>query len=183
MADTVVKDLNNPFADVWKALDPKTQRKAMKGAMRKEANNVKKAAQEAMESSGIGKGTKQALKKSIYSRVYPDRYGLGFMASTVGHGKRGIHTNRQGLQKPVAMWADEGTAQRRVGKRKKGWSIVTRTGRKGRAYERSGHSTGRMPAYGFMKKADEQTAPGVEERLFQNLERNVEKAARKQGLL
>ena len=86
MGDTVVKDLNNPFADVWKALDPKAQRKAMKGAMRKEANNVKKAAQEAMESSGIGKGTKQALKKSIYSRVYPDRYGLKELKDMISFG-------------------------------------------------------------------------------------------------
>ncbi len=183
MGDQTVKDLANPFADVFLALDAKAQRKAMKGAMRREANNVKKAAQEAMTASGVGKGTKQQLRKSIYSRVYPDRYGLGFMAGTVPHGKRGIHTNRQGQQKPVAMWADEGTASRRVGKRKRGWNILTRTGRKGRAYERSGHSTGRMPAYGFMKKAEEQTAQGVEDRLFRNLEQNVEKAARKQGLI
>ncbi len=188
MADQNVRDLNNPFADVWKALDMKEQRKAMRGAMRREANNVKKAAQEAMGSSGLGKGTKQSVQKSIYARVYPNKYGLGFMASTVPHGKRGIHTNRFGKEKPVAMWAETGTAEngtkdRHVGKRKRGWRVITRTGRKGRNYERSGHSTGRMRAYNFMDKAEQQTATGVEERIFQNLEQNIEKAARKQGLL
>ncbi len=183
MADQSVRDLDNPFGDVWKALDMKEQRKAMRGAMRKEAMNVKKAAQAAMDTSGLGRGTKQRVRKSIYMRVYPSRYGLGFMASVVPHGKRGIHTNRFGKQKPVAMWAEDGTANRNVGKRKRGWRVITRTGRKGRNYERSGHSTGKMRSYDFMKKAEEQTAPGVENRLFENLEQNVEKAARAKGLL
>ena len=183
MADTTVRDLNNPFADVWKALDPKAQRKAMKGAMRKEANNVKKAAQAAMDGSGLGKGTKQAVKKGIYARVFPDRYGLGAMVTTVPHGKKGIHTNRRGQQKPVAMWADGGTKERHVGKRTSSKRIVTRTGRKGRSYERNGHSTGKMPDYGFMKKAEEQMADGVRKRLAENLERNIKKTAGKLGLL
>ena len=60
---------------------------------------------------------------------------------------------------------------------------ISRTGRKTRYYTRSGHSTGQMPVYRFMDKAEESTANGVEERLFRNLEANVDKAARKNGLL
>ena len=39
-----VSDIKRPFLDVYKALDVKTQRKAMKGAMRREGNRLKKAA-------------------------------------------------------------------------------------------------------------------------------------------
>ena len=42
MKETVT-DINKPFADVFKALDQKTQRKAMKSAMRREGNRLKKS--------------------------------------------------------------------------------------------------------------------------------------------
>lgn len=183
MADQIVRNLNKPFADVWNTLDMKAQRKAMRGAMRREANYVRKAARQAMDESGLGKGTKQPISKSIMVRVYPARYNLGFMITTIPHGKKGYHTNKYGKEKPVAMWAETGTAHRNVGKRKHGVKGISRTGRKARYYTRSGHSTGQMPAYRFMGKAEEATANGVEERLFRNLEANVDKAARKNGLL
>lgn len=183
MADLEVKDSDNPFEVVWKALDVKKQRKELKSALRREANNVKKAAQAAMSESGFGRGSTQDVKKGIYARVFPDRYGLGAMVTAVPHGKRGIHTNRYGQQKPVAMWADGGTVERHVGKRKGSIRIVTRTGRKGRRYKRSGHSTGKMPDYGFMRKAEAQMSSGVKERITENLERNLEKTARKSGLV
>ena len=97
-----VSDIKRPFLDVYKALDTKTQRKAMKGAMRREGNRLKKAAVANLSSSGIGKGTKRSLSSGIYVRTYPDRYGLGFMVSVKPHGKRkGIHMNRQSKEKPV----------------------------------------------------------------------------------
>lgn len=182
MADVVVGDINKPFADVWKVLDMKEQRRAMKGAMRREANFVKKTAQANMGASGLGKGTKQDVKKGIYTRVFPDRYGTGAMVTAVPHGNRGIHTNRYGKQKPVAMWADGGTVMRHVGKRKNGKRIVTRTGRKGRRYERSGHSTGKMSDYGFMTKTEREVSDGVNERLGQNLVHNVKRAAKRLNL-
>ena len=47
-------DLQRPFADVYKALDLKTQRKAMRSAMRKEGNRVKKVAVSTLHSKAIG---------------------------------------------------------------------------------------------------------------------------------
>lgn len=41
MKETVT-DINKPFADVYKALDVKDQRKAMRSAMRREGNRLKK---------------------------------------------------------------------------------------------------------------------------------------------
>ena len=113
-----VSDIKRPFLDVYKALDVKAQRKAMKGAMRREGNRLKKAAVANLGSSGIGKGTKRSLSSGIYVRTYPDRYGLGFMVSVKPHGKRkGIHLNRQSKEKPVLMWAEDGTRYRKAGRR------------------------------------------------------------------
>ena len=110
-------DLQRPFADVYKALDLKTQRKAMRSAMRKEGNRVKKVAVSTLHSKAIGPGTKRSLDKGIYVRTYPNRFGLGFMVTVKPFGKKGIHENRRSLEKPVLMWAEDGTRLRHVGKR------------------------------------------------------------------
>ena len=52
MKETVT-DINKPFADVYKALDMKDQRKAMRSAMRREGNRLKKAAVSNLGQSGI----------------------------------------------------------------------------------------------------------------------------------
>lgn len=178
--------IDNVFMDVYRALSPREQRKAMKSAMRREAGRLKKAAVANLASATGGKtgrtlggGTRQRLAKGLYVRTYPDRYGLGFMVSVKPHGKtRGIHTNRRGRQKPVLMWAEDGTRQRAVGKRKQSFFSRSRwTGGKVRGYRRSGHSTGRMSAYRFLAKTERETADGIEARLFADFQRNVERKA------
>lgn len=181
---TDAKDIEQTFGRVFKALDTKEQRKALRSAVRREANRVRKAAAVKMGASGLGRGTRTPLQKSIYARVYPDRFGLGFIVSVVPHGRRGIHTNRQGKEKPVALFADMGTVMRRVGKRKKGRSYISKlTGTKQRAYQRSGHSTGRMRASHFMSDAEKQSITTVESTLYQSLTDSVTRAAKRQGLL
>lgn len=180
-----VTDINKPFADVFKALDPKAQRKAMKSAMRREGNRLKKAAVDNLHASGIGAGTKRSLSSGIYVRTYPDRYGMGFMVSVKPHGKRkGIHLNRQGREKPVLMWAEDGTRMRHAGRRLSSFSSKSRfTGKRIKQYLRGGASRGKMKRYAFLAKTEQQTADSVETNLFNDLQVNVEKAARKQGLL
>lgn len=184
MKETVT-DINKPFADVYKALDVKDQRKAMRSAMRREGNRLKKAAVSNLGQSGIGSGTKRSLSSGIYVRTYPDRYDLGFMVSVKPHGRRkGIHLNRQNMEKPVLMWAEDGTRQRHVGRRISSFFGKSRfTGKKIRQYLRGGASRGKMKRYAFLAKTEQQTADSVETNLFNNLQNNVEKAARKQGLL
>ena len=180
-----VSDIKRPFLDVYKALDVKTQRKAMKGAMRREGNRLKKAAGANLGSSGIGKGTKRSLSSGIYVRTYPDRYGLGFMVSVKPHGKRkGIHLNRQSKEKPVLMWAEDGTRYRKAGRRISSFFGKSRfTGKKIRQYVRGGANRGKMKRYAFLAKTEQQTAESVETNLFNNLQDNIERAARKQGLI
>lgn len=167
-----IVDLNKPFGEVFKALDLKTQHKAMRSAMRREANRLKKTATVNLQISGIRQGTRQKLSKGIYARVYPDKYGMGFMISVKPRKRKGFHKNRQGLEKPVLMWAEEGTLLRK-----------TKTRTKVFVRKRKGHLTGRMRKYGFIRKTEEQATHIVEKNLFNDFQKNIEKAARKQGLI
>lgn len=180
-----VTDIAEPFADVYKALDLKDQRKAMRSAMRSEGNRLKKAAVSNLSTSGIGQGTKRSLSSGIYVRTYPDRYGLGFMVSVQPHGRRkGIHLNRQNLEKPVLMWAEDGTRMRHIGRRVSSFFGKSRyTGKKIRQYLRGGASRGKMRRYAFLGKTEAQNASSVESNLFDAFRRNVERAAMRQGLL
>lgn len=161
-----VRDLNKPFAEVYEALDEKAHRKAMRGAMRRVGNMVKKSAAQSASASGLRNGAQVA--KGLRVRVYPDRFGLGFMVSTKPRGKKGYYKNRQGKEKPVLMWAAEGTKQR-----------TTRSKSKWFVRKKRGHSTGRMPAFGFMEKTENREAGNVEANLFDVFEKNLEKAVRK----
>lgn len=184
MAESV-RDIEKPFGEVFQALDEKTQRKALRSAMRKEGNRLKKAAIAKLDSKDIGKGTRRSLSSGIYLRVYPASYGLGFMVSVKPHGKRkGIHFNRQGREKPVLMWAEDGTKGRRCGRRISSIFGKSRfSGKKIRHYLRGGAWRGRMRAYGFIADTESQDGDNVENNLFDNLQKNVEKQARKCGLL
>lgn len=185
--DSTVTDLKNPFGDVYNALDLKVQRKAMKSAMRREGNRLKRTASANLQASGIGQGTSRNLSKGIYTRVYPDRYGAGFMVSVKphrGNNVKGIHTNRKGIMKPVLMWAEDGTRSRKTGRRKLSFFSKSRiTGKRIRNYIRGGHSTGRMKRYAFMAKTERQEETSVENNLFGTFQANLDKAARKQGLM
>lgn len=169
MTDTM--HIDQSFRDVFTALDLKEQRKALRGAMRREGNRLKKAAVANLRSSGLGQGTRQRLDKGIIVRVYPDRYGAGFMVSVKPHRKKGYHINRQGLEKPVLMWAEEGTKSRK-----------TRTRSKFFIRQRRGHATGRMRPYRFLTRA-EASAGNVEANLFADFQANLDKALRKQKLI
>lgn len=184
MTDTVT-DITRPFSDVYKALDQRTHRKAMRSAMRKEGNRLKKAAVSNLRQSGIGQGTNRSLASGIYVRTYPARYGLGFMVSVKPHGRRkGIHLNRKGKEKPVLMWAEDGTRLRRSGRRVSSFFGRSRfTGRRIRQYLRGGANRGKMGCYAFLAKTERQTEGSVESYLFTDFQTSLERAARKQGLL
>ena len=95
------------------------------------------------------------LKKDIRLRVYPK--GGGFMITVKQHGKQGYHVNRFGLQKPVLMWAEEGTKVRYV--RKGGGQVAQTADGKWRTL---GRRRGQMPAYHFLDSVEAQGASIVE---------------------
>lgn len=168
MAETV--DLSVPFAEVLSSLNLKDQRKALRGAMRREGNRLKKVAASNLAATGIGQGTRQPLSKGLQVRVYPERYGAGFMVSAKPHRKKGYHVNRQGLEKPILMWAETGAGRPR---RK------TRSQSKFYVRKRKGHDTGRMKRYPFIDRTEEGQTSTVENNLWQNFQGNLDKALRK----
>lgn len=187
------REIEQNFGAVVRAFDGRTLKKMMRSANRKEGNRLKKKAAGSVSSSGLlkkkgvkhrqdTKTTAQEFAKSYHVRVYPDKYGSGFMVSAAPHGDKYMHVTRSGKKKPVAFFAEEGTVYRRVGKRIKGWKTLTRGGKKGRAYQRSGHSTGHMPAYHILQRIENAEAGSVEANLFEAFKKKVEAQARKEGL-
>lgn len=187
-------DLKNPFREVYEALDLSDQRKALRGAMRREGNRLRMvvAGRVAASLGNMGGGD---FKKNVLVRVYPPRYGAGFMLSVKGrngHDPKIMHKTRDrrtrsgkvvaGGLKPILMWAEDGTRQRRQGPARRSILEPFRTaftGRKRRNYERRGRRTGAMPRYGFLAWAERTQTAGVERRLFADFQGNLEKRLRK----
>ena len=86
MSDAV--DLSKPFASIFNALDMKEQRKALRNAMGKEANRVKKEAQQSILSSGLGHGTNTDITAGVRARVYPPPSRETARASTLTASER-----------------------------------------------------------------------------------------------
>jgi len=150
------------FADLTAALDQKAVRNSLRSALRKSAGRVKQAAVQQMKSRGLGAGSTQKLSKSIRTRVYPQN--RGFLVTVKPHGKKGYHRNRFGKEKPVLMWAEEGTAQRYT-----------------RVRGRKRHSTGSMKAYRFMQRAEDMTSATIEKDLLREYEVQLQKRLKQKG--
>lgn len=97
----------------------------------------------------------------------------GFRITVGTSDDKGYHTNRQGLKKPILIWAEEGTEERRT-KSKKG------TRRRANRL-RSSHRTGKMKRYGFMERTLSSTRETVTDDIRQLVEENVLKIAQKYG--
>lgn len=148
-----------------KEMTPKQLRTSLKAGMRRTAKKVKDRAVQSLQANGPKhvKGSRRDWTRGIRSYIYSR--GGGFLVSTKPHKTKGFHRNRQGLDKPVLMWAEDGTKQR---------------SRK-RTFYHSKPSTGRMPRYGFLEKA-EPSFPGIiEGELEKDVAAAVVKAARKAG--
>lgn len=176
---------------LFEALDPKRRRQALKGALRRTANLVRKKAQANLKSSHINTST--GLPKGIRRLLYKQK--LGFRV-TVGTKKRGggqnsaaygYHQGRSyrravergvsaarltSYEKPVLLWAENGTKSRRT-KASSLW--------RGSRRKRRGHPTGSMPRYGFMERTRQEMSPEVDALLKNEINLNIQKIAKKYG--
>lgn len=165
------KNLQRLFAE----LEPKRRLQAIKGGFRREANKVRKTAINNLRSSiQSNKDLEKGVRAIVFKRKAGFRVTVGTKrAGKNGKGEAGFHTNRQGLKKPVLIWAEEGTAERKT-KPKQGT-------RRRAARLRASHRTGRMKRYGFMA----QTLTGVRDTVTANIQKmvteNVEQVAKKYG--
>ncbi len=98
-----------------KELDPRLLRKAVKGALRKEARRVKAQAVKRLKQSTFN-GKKLSHSKEIAKtiRAKPLRNLDGFIVAANPHGKAGMHRNRRGQLKPIAFWVNVGTTDRKT---------------------------------------------------------------------
>ena len=155
--------------ELLKALSPKDMRKTLKSAYRKVGNELLMIAREKVASSDMQNAGKVA--KSMRLRVYTR--GGGFMITTKPHGKQGYYVNRKGLEKPVLMWAEEGTKYRFP---RKGFFYAPLMGG-----VRKVEHMGKMPAYHFLDEVRARGGAIIEGKLGSELESAVERTADKLG--
>lgn len=148
--------------------------------IRQEMTALREAVVSEMREAKISKGRLVPLEKSVRMRQY--RFGLGFLVSVKPHRSKGFHINRRMQEKPVLMWLEEGTKERFIRKR----SLANRLFDMGRRRKRKGiHASragrGAIKPRKFVKQAQDKRFLGIEERLFDEFQKVVDKAARKKG--
>lgn len=165
------KNLQRLFAE----LEPKRRLQAIKGGFRREANQVRKTAINNLRSSiQSNKDLEKGVRAIAFKRKAGFRVTVGTKrAGKNGKGEAGFHTNRQGLKKPVLIWAEEGTAERKT-KPKQGT-------RRRAARLRASHRTGRMKRYGFMAQTLSSVRDTVTADIQKMVTENVEQVAKKYG--
>ena len=165
------RNLQQLFAD----LEPKRRLQAVKGGFRKDANRVRKTAINNLRSSIR---TDKDLEKGVRAIVFKRKAGFRVTVGTKkagknGKGEAGFHTNRQGLKKPILIWAEDGTEERKT-KPKQGT-------RRRAARLRASHRTGRMKRYGFMAQTLSSVRDTVTANIHEMVTENVQKVAKKYG--
>lgn len=165
------RNLQQLFAD----LEPKRRLQAVKGGFRKEANRVRKTAINNLRSSiRTDKDLEKGVRAIVFKRAAGFRVTVGTKkAGKNGKGEAGFHTNRQGLKKPILIWAEDGTEERKT-KPKQGT-------RRRAARLRASHRTGRMKRYGFMAQTLSSVRDTVTANIHEMVTENVQKVAKKYG--
>lgn len=172
MASDISYDCRN-LQRLFEELTPKRRAQAIKGALRRAANTIRRVAVNNLRSSlNSNRDLERGVRAMVWKRQAGFRVTVGPKAASrkTGKGERGYHTNRRGLKKPVLMWAEDGTDSRRT---KSKTRIFTRS--------RKGHSTGRMKRYGFMARTKSETEANVTSMLHTEIINNVKRVARKYG--
>lgn len=176
-------------------LDPKQRRAALKGGIRRCANKVKRQAVSNLRTATNPRGKKlnasTGLDKGIRTVVYKKK-AAGFRV-TIGtkinknnpNKTQGYHRNRawrkakaegksegalRSMEKPVLLWAELGTRGRKT---KSKTRVFVR--------KKKGHSTGKMPAYLFMKKTKEQMKDRITEEIRTGIREYMTKTMKKHG--
>ena len=172
MASDISYDCRN-LQRLFEELTPKRRAQAIKGALRRAANTIRRVAVNNLRSSlNSNRDLERGVRAMVWKRQAGFRVTVGPKAASrkTGKGERGYHTNRRGLKKPVLMWAEGGTDSRRT---KSKTRIFTRS--------RKGHSTGRMKRYGFMARTKSETEANVTSMLHTEIINNVKRVAKKYG--
>ena len=164
------RNLQQLFAE----LEPKRRLQALRGGFRKAANQVRKTAiNNLRQSIRTDKDLEKGVRAVVFRRTAGFRVTVGTKRGRNGKGEAGYHTNRQGLKKPILIWAESGTKARRT-KAKKG-------GRRRLDRKREAHSTGRMKRYGFMAQTLSSVRDTVTNDIHNLVLENVKRVSKKYG--
>lgn len=166
--------IGQAWNDLLKTFDQREMKRTLKDAYRRTGKMIAAVAKRSVEGSGIHDAGK--LAKGVRVRVYPR--GGGFMITVKPHGKSGYIKNRHGLEKPVLMWAAEGTVERYPRSWAKRFLVNT-----GDGFRWVGRNRGKMPAYHFLDEAEAQGPKIVEEEIGTAIENATMKRATKLGWL
>lgn len=152
---------------LFSELTPKYRLRAIKGALRGEANRVRKVVVKNVRHDFRPDAD---LERGVRAVVYKDRPGFKVTVMfTTGKRAKGMHFNRRKELKPVLFWASLGTGSRRT------------RGKIGLKGYRRGRYTGSMPQYPFMAKSDAETTGTVTANLRKAIVKNVERTAKRYG--
>lgn len=174
MARTLDYDDDN-LQRLFAEMEPKRRLQAIKGGFRKEANQVRKTAVNNLRGSiRSDRDLERGIRALVFKRKAGFRVTIGTKkAGRNGKGEAGFHLNRQGVKKPVLIWAEEGTKERYT---------KSKAGTRRRAARlRAAHRTGRMKRYGFMAKTLRDVRGKVTDDIHRMVIENVEKTASKYG--
>lgn len=170
-------------------LSPQERKKLFQSGIRRVAEKVRKAAVANLRESGMnldpGSKLEKGIKKKLYRKVPGFRVTIGtqqevaaYKRSRGGYHRYGkkrrtwtgftLQETSKGKKLPILIWAEGGTARRFTKRR-----FFSKKG--------SGHSTGQMPAYGFMKKTHDEKMPGIEAEVKQTIIDTVHRKAKKYG--
>lgn len=148
------------WQELLAALRGREVRQTVAAAYRTAGRKVSEPARQKLAASGLSHAA--AMKRNIRVRPFPR--GTGFMVTVKPHGRVGSHRNRRGLLKPVLLFAEEGTKERRT--------------RRPNPY---GRRHGTMPALHLLEPVERQGAAIIEEELRPAVEQAVMKQAKKLG--
>jgi len=170
---------NNPaeykgkeWDELLRAMSPRDIKRTIKTAYRRVGKQIADIARSDL-AGAIRHGNK--MKGNVRVRVYPR--GSGFMVTVKPHGKQGYYKRSQdGKEKPVAMWAQDGTVERYT----RHGNNVYKTA-DGQYFTMKGNYTGRMPRNDFLKRANDQAPAIIENGIRPELENAVYNRAKKLG--
>lgn len=130
---------------------------AMKSAMRRSANSLKGRAGEILLSRLRSVRDREAMKKTIWTKVYDRIAGLRVTVA----GNRHPYPARQ-RELPLGRWLEEGTGNRQTGKR---------------------YARGVLPAFGFLGQANAEMGGSMSDDLQQRFLDEITKTAKQYGCI
>lgn len=155
---------------LFEALGEDGRRKALRSAVTRAANKLKREAERNLEATGL-KGT-QGLRKQIRRILYKKK--LGFRVTIGPKVKKKQAQTEEEIDKlkkrPILMWAEGGTEQRHTKYQTKFW-----------VRRRKAHPTGEMGSYPFMEKTRDSAAPRIEKELKDEIVKSIERTAKRYG--